>query len=93
MGAEKNILAFQFYINGIQRNAGVSGLLLGRLEKSKEFEIVEFAEYCIFIQKGCCTLKGSKDLINLSLLVFLYIIDAVGLSEIFLHTQNLETAY
>ena len=69
---EKNILAFQFYINGIQRNAGVSGLLLGRLEKSKELEIVEFAECCIFIQNGFCTTNGSEVLIDFSLLVFLY---------------------
>ena len=49
---EKNILAFQFYINGIQRNAGVSGLLLGRLEKSKELGIVEFVDVEYLFKMG-----------------------------------------
>ena len=71
MGVEKNILAFQFYINGIQRNAGVSGLLLGRLEKSKELEIGEFAECGMFIQNRFCTMNASEVLINMYLLFFL----------------------
>jgi hypothetical protein len=70
LGCGKNILAFQFYINGIQRNAGVSGLLLGRLEKSKELEIGEFAECGMFIQNRFCTMNASEVLINMYLLFF-----------------------